>query len=318
MAVYFIRPGRANQIDKSRESYCHDNGVISIGWNQVDDLSNVSSYNEIKARLIPIYENTEKVKAVPNYASQLWMFIDKIELGDYILMPLLEKKGYISIGKMTGPYKHQPDDPVNHHVRAVEWIKVIERSLFNEDIIRGPFASRKTVCSFVNINEAEFRIKKIIEKGADPFFGIKNIGGGENGEGFGDGDEFVYEAQLREYISNNVEIIEKGLSLYEDSDGKNGVEFPAGTWNIDILATDLQNNYVIIELKKSRTSDKVFGQLARYMGWVKTNLCRENQEVRGVIIGGTITDELKYAAKLNNNIKLMEYTLSISLKQVNQ
>jgi RecB family endonuclease NucS len=121
---------------------------------------------------------------------------------------------------------------------------------------------------------------------------------------------------LREYISNNIESVEKGLSLYEDKDGNNGVEFPAGNWSIDVLATDVNDNYVVIELKKSRTSDRVFGQLARYMGWVKTNLCKGNQKVRGIIIGGTITEELKYAAKLYDNIKLLEYSLSVSFKDL--
>jgi hypothetical protein len=312
MAVYFVRPGRANQIESSRESYCHEKGVISIGWGEVGDLSNVTSYDDVKNRLLPVFNETDKIKAIPNYATQLWMFINKIALGDYILMPLIVKKGYISIGKVTGSYRHQPDDIINHHVRDVEWIKVFERSVFNEDILRGPFASRKTVCSFVNIKEAEFRIKNISEKGVDPFPGTSC----ENDNYFADGDEFVYETQLREYLSNNIEVIEKGLSIYEESDGKTGIEFSIGTWNIDLLATDKDNNYVVIEIKKSRTSDKVFGQLARYMGWVKTNLCKDNQRVRGVIVGGTITDELKWAAKLNDNVKLMEYSLAVTLKEL--
>jgi len=317
MPVYFIRPGRANQIEKSRESYCHENGVISIGWTPVGDLSGASSYDEVKDILRPIFEGTDKAKAIPNFASQLWMFKDKISIGDYILMPLLAQKESISIGIVTGDYKHQPDDEVNHHIRTVDWKTIVKRASFNEDIQSKPFVSRKTISSFVNIKEAEFRIKKVIEKGVDPFLGITDEDGNDDvSEGFSDGDEFVYETQLREYISNNVEIVEKGLSLYEDSDGNNGVEFPAGKWNIDVLATDKQNNYVVIELKKSKISDKVFGQLARYMGWVKTNLCDKNQKVRGIIVGGTITDELKYASKLTDNVKLMEYSLSVSFREV--
>ena len=60
MAVYFIRPGRANQIEQSRESYCHENGVISIGWSLVGDLSGAASYDEIKNMLRPIFEGTDR------------------------------------------------------------------------------------------------------------------------------------------------------------------------------------------------------------------------------------------------------------------
>lgn len=315
MAVYFIRPGRANQIENSRESYCHDSGVISIGWKPVGDLSGAASYEQIKNMIRPIFEGTDQEKAIPNFASQLWMFKDKISVGDYVVMPLLAQKGFVSIGIVTGDYKHQPDDEVNHQIRAVEWKEIVNRNNFSEDIKRGPFSSRKTVSSFVNIKEPEFRIKKVLETGKDPYLGISDPDD-ELDDGFSDGDEFVYETQLREFISNNIEVVEKGLSLYEDSDGNTGVEFPAGSWNIDVLAIDKKKNFVVIELKKSQSSDKVFGQIARYMGWVKTYLCKYKQKVRGVIIGGTITEELKYAAKLNDNVKLMEYSLSVSLKEV--
>jgi len=56
--------------------------------------------------------------------------------------------------------------------------------------------------------------------------------------------------------------------------------------------------------------------LARYMGWVNKNIAKKGQKVRGVIIGGNITDELKYAASLNDDVKLMEYSLTVHLKPV--
>ncbi len=121
---------------------------------------------------------------------------------------------------------------------------------------------------------------------------------------------------MREYISSNLDIVEKGLNLYEDDNGNLGVEYATNSWSIDILGVDKQKNFVVIELKKSRSGDKVFGQLARYMGWVKKNIAKKGQKVRGVIIGGIITDELKYAAVLNENVKLMEYSLTVHLKPV--
>ena len=189
-----------------------------------------------------------------------------------------------------------------------------KRSVFGEDIFRGPLVSRATICSFQKVEEADFRIKKIIEDGKDPYFDAKID---EDGDvEFLDGDEFAYETALREYISNNLDIVEKGLKLFEGEDGNIGVEYPADKWSIDILAVDKKDSFVVIELKKSLSGDKVFGQLARYMGWVKANLANKDQNVRGVIIGGIITDELKYAAALSEKVKLMEYSLTVHLKQV--
>jgi endonuclease len=73
----------------------------------------------------------------------------------------------------------------------------------------------------------------------------------------GEGDDkpdataFAYERDLRNFLSKNLHVIEKGLSLYEQEEIK-GIEFPAGGRFIDILAVDSKGGYVVIELKVSR------------------------------------------------------------------
>ena len=63
--------------------------------------------------------------------------------------------------------------------------------------------------------------------------------------------EFVYEHDLRDYLSKNLHLIERGLRLYSEED-VSGIEFPAGGRFIDILALDTSGNYVVIEIKVSR------------------------------------------------------------------
>ncbi|MDB5477709.1 MAG: hypothetical protein JWM96_204, partial [Alphaproteobacteria bacterium] len=67
-------------------------------------------------------------------------------------------------------------------------------------------------------------------------------------------NEFAYEKDLQAYLAKNLEMIEPGLSLYEDED-ITGIEFPVGGRFIDILAVDKNNNYVVIELKVARGYD---------------------------------------------------------------
>ena len=43
--------------------------------------------------------------------------------------------------------------------------------------------------------------------------------------------------------------------------------------------------HLVIELKRGRASDKVVGQILRYMGFVKDEVAKSNQKVRGLIIG---------------------------------
>lgn len=129
------------------------------------------------------------------------------------------------------------------------------------------------------------------------------------------GQEFAYEKDLLNYLSKNLQVIEPGLNLFED-EGVTGIEFNAGGRFIDILAVDKDNNLVVIELKVSKGSDKVVGQLLRYIGWVKSNLAEQNQNVRGIIIARKISEDLKIACSVIADVKLYEYNISFTLKTV--
>ena len=73
--------------------------------------------------------------------------------------------------------------------------------------------------------------------------------------------------------------------------------------------------FVVIELKVSRGYDRVIGQLLRYMAWVKNNLA-DNAPVRGIIVASDISNDLKLAASLIPDAKLVEYEISFSLRPI--
>jgi len=132
----------------------------------------------------------------------------------------------------------------------------------------------------------------------------------------GSNGEFAYEADLRNYLSKNLSLLEPSLKLFED-EGVTGIEFPVGGRYIDILAVDSSGNFVVIELKVSKGYDRVVGQLMRYVAWIKENLADEAQRVRGVIIARNISNDLKLACSLVPEIGLFEYELSLSLRRIN-
>ncbi len=66
---------------------------------------------------------------------------------------------------------------------------------------------------------------------------------------------FAAEADLRDFLANNLECIEDRLRLYQKSEQK-GVEFPVDGGRIDILAVDQSNGFVVIELKLERGRNK--------------------------------------------------------------
>lgn len=126
--------------------------------------------------------------------------------------------------------------------------------------------------------------------------------------------EFAYEKDLQNYLAKNLHLIESGLTLFED-EGINGLEFPVGGRFIDILATDLDGNYVVIELKVSKGYDRVVGQLLRYMAWVRQNQIEAGQSVRGIVVARHISEDLLLACSEIQGVQLFEYELSVSLRE---
>lgn len=117
------------------------------------------------------------------------------------------------------------------------------------------------------------------------------------------------ENDLENFVANNLHLIDSDLKLYKDEQGKSGRQFSTEVGDIDLLCKK-RNDFVIIELKKGRSSDIVVGQISRYIGWVKAKLANGNN-VKGIIIVHDYDPKLKYAVLANLNIDLKYYQISI-------
>lgn len=126
---------------------------------------------------------------------------------------------------------------------------------------------------------------------------------------------FAYESDLRDFLAKNMTVIEPGLRLYSE-EGVTGVEFPVGGRFVDLLAVDKENRLVVIELKVSKGYDRVVGQLLRYVSWIKRHQAEEGQAVRGIIVAREISEDLRLACSEVPAVTLFEYTLAVSLRQV--
>ena len=137
-------------------------------------------------------------------------------------------------------------------------------------------------------------------------------------EDFDDSDnsKFAYETDLRDYLAKNLCVIEKGLVLYKDSNGKTGVEYIIDENNkrIDILALDENNIPVIIELKVNRGYEKVIGQCQYYKNKIKNIF--KTEKIRVIIIARQITEYLKIGTMDMIDYELFEYKLNIELDKI--
>jgi RecB family endonuclease NucS len=131
--------------------------------------------------------------------------------------------------------------------------------------------------------------------------------------------EFALEAYLEEFILTNWALIDWGrrLELWEDSDGRTGHQFQTPVGRLDLLARDVDTDaLVVIELKRGRTSDRVVGQAARYIGWIRNNLAKPGQQVEGIVIAGDADDRLKYAVSAVLGLTVLAYQVSFELSDV--
>ena len=134
---------------------------------------------------------------------------------------------------------------------------------------------------------------------------------------------FGLEPHLRRFLVDNWENTPLGSEyeiLTEDGDitGEEYRTSDAGI--IDILAKEKNTGkWVVIELKKGKTSDAVVGQILRYIGWVDKNLVEADEGVKGIIIVKEIDRKMKYALSPlvdNLDISCYEYRVQFSLNEV--
>lgn len=126
---------------------------------------------------------------------------------------------------------------------------------------------------------------------------------------------FHFEAQLRDFIAQNLGAIDihgRRLHLFEDTDGRKGIEYPTAVGYIDILAADQAGGLYVLELKRARSPDHAIGQLARYMGWLRREYGPQ-KNIYGIIIAQEITQNLRYAISVIPNVSLFEYKVEFKL-----
>jgi hypothetical protein len=129
--------------------------------------------------------------------------------------------------------------------------------------------------------------------------------------------EFAMETHLEDFLVRNWESTELGkrYELIEEDGEVVSQQYQTDVGRIDLLVKDKTNKqFVIIELKKGQTSDDTIGQVARYMGWVKTNRAN-GQDVKGIIIAGANDARLQYALKAMSNVELFVYKVSFALEK---
>ncbi len=96
------------------------NGIAGIGWDEIGDLSNYSSRDDVRASLVKLYP--EGSKGQTNNSLCLWQFAKEMKEGDI----LITKRGlneYLGYGIVSSEYFFDKTRSQFKHLRKVEWKK---------------------------------------------------------------------------------------------------------------------------------------------------------------------------------------------------
>lgn len=275
--------------------------VISIGWKELGDITAMTR-NELAEAVDRTYpDKPAQTKGL--YTNMLWSFYHEMLPGDYVLARR-GRKTLVGIGKVTGPAIYSPGR--NPYVEHPGFLDVAWQAEPLDKLFPSVVFPMQTLAEF---SEEVFR--SLLE-GSGPL--ITPL---EAEPEIKDQSEFVLEKYLEDFIISNFDTIFKSrLRVFEDEEGNDGQQYATDIGSIDILAIEEKTKaFVVIELKKGRPSDHVIGQILRYMGWVKRNLCKNGQTVKGLIICREHDPKLTYALEMTNNIEVRYYSVSFKLKE---
>ena len=305
MSRYWVIAPYSSETPKIWEKvwrYDLSTGVISLGWS---DLGDISALDENELRIL--IEDTYSESNSPGLIfGMLWNFYNNIPKGDVVIARNGRKK-IAAIGTVTKTaYYDQAKNAKSvgrknshSHYIGVNWHEA-PRDIEFDRIIFGMQALHE-------ISESKFRdLISDIEAKNGLFFP----------EDVENQTQFVLERYLEDFIvSNFPHIFGDELILYKDpEEGVIGKQYATDVGDIDILAQEPdKNSFVVIELKKGRGSDKVVGQILRYMGWVGEHLCDKGQLVKGMIICRDQDVKLTYALKPVSDISVKYYRVDFSL-----
>jgi len=118
----------------------------------------------------------------------------------------------------------------------------------------------------------------------------RNLGYGE-----ADGSFFVLESGIEEAVKANLSQLKLRLA---EEEIRQQCSLGVGIGRTDLICRDKEDNYVVLELKATHSSDNVVGQILRYMGFIRENWAqKEKKEVKGIVLTPSYDEQLRLAAK---------------------
>jgi restriction system protein len=294
----------------------HLDECVSSGFIGVDYAFNESlapyledTWAESRGKIKPIYLASNPGKSPVGAGlscGTLWTLGKGMQRGDIVVCP--DGKGNYFSGEIAGEYKYVEGATLPHQ-RDVVWHK----STFLKSEMTGDLkvAAGKPL-TVIEISKYSSEIDLLLgNSSGQTLFSID--------ETVEDPSAFALEKHLEDFLVFNWPQTElaKKYDLVTDDGVIVAQQYQSDTGPIDILAISKdKREFLVVELKKGRTSDAVVGQTLRYMGFVQNELAVNGESVRGVIIALEDDLRLRNALSMVPAIDFFRYQIDFKLNPV--
>ncbi len=253
MTLWVCKGGKRGE----RESRFKENGVIAIGFNLLDDLSEVQTREELKLLYEKAWPDAPEGRK-NNHVGQIYAFLRKAKVGDLVVVPM-KTNGTIWVGEIESEYKFREDLGSDmKHTRNVRWLrKDVPRKEFDQAILYS-FGSAMTF-SRAERHQAEENVRAIAKKKMEEIAPETPKVRAAEGEASLDLDELATN-QLRDYISQKFkghELAWLVAGILEAQGFKTAVSAPGPDGGVDITASSgslgLSEPKICVQVKSQET-----------------------------------------------------------------
>jgi len=138
---------------------CYDDGIATMGWDELEDLSRFGSKEEVVEAMIRQYGGDT---TPTNSALACWQFTKEMREGDWLLVKR-GKSDILGYGEVASDYRYDDTRAEYHHVRAVDW-----KSRGRWEVPEGYQPPNKTLTAFDEPKEWLRRVFAVMEEGEPP------------------------------------------------------------------------------------------------------------------------------------------------------